>query len=68
MLVRREACMTVHTTELDATAWEAERDEITRTFLGIGAADFVARYKAGEFDAIDPDGLMAVLTYFPELD
>lgn len=60
--------MTVHTTELDAAAWEGERDEITRTFLGVGAADFVARYKAGEFAAVDPDGLVAVLAYFPELD
>jgi hypothetical protein len=68
VLVRREASVTVHTTELDETAWEAERDEIARAFLRMGAADFVARYKAGEFDAIDPDGLVAVLAYFPELD
>lgn len=60
--------MTVHTTELDAAAWEAERDAITRTFLNMGADEFVARYQTGEFDAIDPDGLMAVLAYFPELD
>ena len=54
--------------ELDDAAWALERDAITTTFLGIGADEFVRRFTAGEFDEVEPDGLMAVLAFFPELD
>lgn len=56
------------TIELDDTAWAAEREEAAQRFLGLSAEDFIAGYKAGAYDGFEPDGLMAVLGFFPELD
>lgn len=53
---------------LDDHEWEAQRDAITQRFFGIDAADFIRRYTAGEYDDVEPNGLMLVLSYFPELD
>lgn len=58
----------VDAVDLTDEQWERERDAITRRFLGISALEFVERYNAGEYDDVEPDGLMTVLGYFPELD
>lgn len=60
--------MAVKTVELDDRAWVAEREAVTQRFLGMSAEEFVRRYRAGDFDAAEPDMLMTVLGYFPELD
>lgn len=54
--------------ELDDAAWIKERDTICRTFLGISAEDFVAKFMAGGYEDEDDGILMTVLAYFPELD
>ena len=56
------------TVELDDRAWAVEREAVTQHFLGIGVDEFVARYEAGAYEDQEPDALMAVLAYFPELD
>lgn len=56
------------TIELDDAAWQAEREVATQRFLGISAAEFVERYENGFYDEIEPDTLMTVLGFFPELD
>jgi hypothetical protein len=60
--------MTTKTVELDDEQWIAERDATVRHFLGIGADEFAARFRAGAYDRDEPDALMTVLAYFPELD
>ncbi len=61
--------MTVSTVELSDQQWIAEREAMTQLFLGVSAAEFVERFAAGGYDDCDePDGLMAVLALFPELD
>jgi len=60
--------MSVELIELDDTAWAIERNNIAQRFLEISATEFVRKFKAGEFDNAEPDGLMAVLAFFPELD
>lgn len=60
--------MLAETVELDNEAWQAERDAATRRFLNMSADEFVERYQRGDFDNCEPDGLMAVLGFFPELD
>ncbi len=60
--------MTVQTVTLTDQQWNAEREAVTQRFLGMGAEEFRQRYLAGEFDEVEPDGLMAVLAFFPELD
>lgn len=56
------------TVELNDQEWAAERDAIAQQFLGIDADEFVARYRAGAYDIDEPEALMTVLAYFPELD
>lgn len=60
--------MSVELVELDDAAWAVERNNVAQRFLGISAVEFVRKFKAGEFDNAEPDGLMAVLAFFPELD
>lgn len=56
------------TVELTEDQWAVERNEVARRFLGMGADEFVAAFEAGQFADDAPDGLMAVLMVFPELD
>jgi len=56
------------TVELDDQGWADVRDAMARRFLGVDADEFVRRFKAGDYDADEPDFLMDVLAYFPELD
>lgn len=58
---------TVVAEQADADQWAATRDSVAQHFLGVSAAEFVARFQAGAFD-LDTPGLMAVLALFPELD
>lgn len=60
--------MSVTTIDLTDDEWHAERDEITRRFFGISAAQFVAHYRAGDHALAEPSTLSIVLAYFPELD
>jgi hypothetical protein len=60
--------MSVETIELSDAAWDTERDAMTQRFFGIDAKQFVERFRAGEYEAEQVDGLMAVLAFFPELD
>ena len=52
--------MTVTTKNLNDAEWQAEREQIAQRFLGIGAEEFVLKFKAGAFENEDSDGLMAV--------
>lgn len=56
------------TVELDDKAWAEMREAVTQRFLHISAEEFGLRYQAGEYDQIEPDFLMDVLAYLPELD
>jgi hypothetical protein len=60
--------MSVKTIELSDAAWDTERDAMTNRFFGIDAKQFIERFRAGEYEAEQADGLMAVLAFFPELD
>ena len=60
--------MSVVTVEVTDAQWELERDAIARQFLQMSAQEFIEQYEAGAFDDLEPDGLMAVLGLFPELD
>lgn len=59
---------TASTVELDDKGWAEAREAVTRRFLGIDADEFVRRFHAGAYDTDEPDYLMDVLAYFPELD
>lgn len=56
------------TIELDDLGWEETREVFTQRFLGVSADEFVRRFRAGEYDEDEPEYLLDVLVYFPELD
>lgn len=57
------------TTVLEGKAWDDARDGMTRRFLQVSADEFVEKFKNGDYEGDDePDFLMEVLAYFPELD
>lgn len=58
----------IDTVALDDQGWAEARNAMTMRFLGISADEFVTRFKAGEYENNEPDLLMDVLAYFPELD
>ncbi len=60
--------MSVTVEELDDQQWEQVRDEVARRWLGLSAADFVERFNAGAYAEVEPEELMSVLAFFPELD
>ena len=60
--------MKIETVELDDKAWAEAQDAITMRFLHVPAAVFVEKYLAGAYDEAEPDFLMDVLAYFPDLD
>jgi hypothetical protein len=60
--------MSVETIELSDAAWDSERDAITNRFFGIDAKQFMERFRTGDYEAEQTDGLVAVLAFFPELD
>ena len=58
----------VEANELNASEWGALQDEVAHRVLGMSADEFRARYESGDFDSEPPDGMMAVLAVFPDLD
>ncbi len=60
--------MAVTIEELTDERWAKIRDEVAQQWLGVSADEFVARFTAGEYDEDEPDALMSVLAFFPELD
>lgn len=61
--------MAVQTAVLDDQQWEATRESVAQAFIGVSAADFKRNFLAGVYDGDnEPDLLMEVLGYFPELD
>lgn len=57
------------TIELNDTQWAEAREKVAQRFLGVGADEFAEKYVAGEYEGDnEPDFLMDVLAYFPELD
>ena len=58
----------VRTVELNDEQWDQERDAVTRRYLGLSAADFVRNFRDGAYADSQPDDLMTVLSFFPELD
>lgn len=60
--------MAVTVEELTDDRWAEVRDEVTQQWLGVSAEEFVARFNAGDYDVDEPDALMSVLAFFPELD
>lgn len=65
----RRPAMAVQTAVLDDQQWEATRESVAQAFIGVSAADFKRNFLAGVYDGDnEPDLLMEVLGYFPELD
>ena len=61
--------MSVELLELDDAAHgRLSVTTLLRGFWGSPQLSLSGKFKAGEFDNVEPDGLMAVLAFFPELD
>lgn len=61
--------MAVTTQVLDDRQWADAQESIAQSFLGVSAAEFKRNLKSGAYDGEnEPDLLMEVLGYFPELD
>ena len=58
---------TQNTPEMSDQEWEAEREATTQRFFGVSVAEFVDRFKSGEYEDDNTDGLMQTLMIFPEL-